>query len=207
MSLYRSYPELPLATAGTRAQGINEPVSGIREAPWKRETGVDCQVETVWGTPRPSIISPVVEWTAETVGVPATLGEWVAGVADATQDRVQGDAAVTNPLSLRTNLAAAKHAETMRGVATWVHPSLAGNLMADNATVYDPQASGLAAATSWPIGTVLEVRGPTGRSMMLEVRDTGLLPASHLDLSESDFMVLAGDLRLGVATVEIRVLP
>lgn len=78
--------------------------------------------------------------------------------------------------------------------------------MRDGVTRYDPEASGLVAATSWPLGTVLEVRGPTGRSMMLEVRDTGHLGQNHLDLSERDFMVLGERLDYGVVTATIRVL-
>ena len=78
--------------------------------------------------------------------------------------------------------------------------------MRDGVTSYDPQASGVAAATSWPLGTHLYVRGPTGRVLGLVISDTGYLGVvpPHLDLSEADFRVLAGSLRPGVISVEIR---
>lgn len=90
------------------------------------------------------------------------------------------------------------------GVATWVHPSLAGGLMRDGATRYDPMASGVVAANSWPLGTVLEVRGPTNKVLTVVVSDTGKLGANHVDMSEADFTVLAGGLEPGVIKVSIQ---
>ena len=90
------------------------------------------------------------------------------------------------------------------GIATYVHPSLSGGLMRDGVTPYDPLASGVAAGNSWPIGTLLQVRGPTGREMLLEIRDTGLLGEYHIDLSEVDFQILVGNLRQGVGLITIR---
>lgn len=95
--------------------------------------------------------------------------------------------------------------EVIAGTATYYHPSLAGGIMRDGATRYDPTASGIVAATSWPLGTVLEVRGPSRRSLTVVVSDTGMLGANRLDLSESDFRVLSGvGLDPGVIRVEIR---
>ena len=91
----------------------------------------------------------------------------------------------------------------IRGTLTWVHPDLAGDLMADGKTRYDPQASGIAAAVSWPIGSVLYVCGPTGRCLWLEVRDWGLGGDDWLDVSEKDFQVLGNSLELGVISVTI----
>lgn len=80
----------------------------------------------------------------------------------------------------------------VRGEATHYHPSLAGNLMADNKTEYWPDQSGVVAATGWPLFTILYVCGPTGRCLTVEVRDTGLFPKTDLDFSEADQMMLCG---------------
>lgn len=98
------------------------------------------------------------------------------------------------------------------GVATYYHPSLAfRDYMRDGVTLYDPQASGVAAAMAYPLGSVVSVRGPSGRSLLLEIRDTGLLRTDppHLDVSEMDFRVLSGErgLEPGRILVEIRAWP
>lgn len=76
--------------------------------------------------------------------------------------------------------------------------------MRDGVTHYDRTASGIAASNSWPLHSVLRVTGPTGRSLLLEIRDTGLLPDNSLDMSEADFTVIAGSLAPGRVTIEIR---
>src|SRR3972149_5249626 len=151
-----------------------------------------------------------------------------APVAGATQDRAQGEecqwtigtkrAGAPRPLSLRqhadaettpdsppapTRTGTERSRPAIWGVATYYHPSLAGGLMRDGTPAYAPRAGGVAAATSWPLGTQLYVRGPTGRALGLVISDTGYLGSGHLDLSESDFIVLAGSLRPGVISVEI----
>ncbi len=140
-------------------------------------------------------------------------------------DRAQGDwgssdyhspgreASNTKPISLppsleELNSIVSERSEAatrfpIQGRATYYHPSLAGGVMRDGVTRYDPMATGAVAATSWPVGTVLEVRGPTNRSLMVVVSDTGRLEPNHLDLSAADFQILVGDLRPGVAEVQI----
>ena len=90
------------------------------------------------------------------------------------------------------------------GAATYYHPDLAGGLMADNHTRYDPTASGVVAAVSWPLGTILEVRGPTNRVLLVVVSDTGYLGEWHTDWSEADFTLLALSLDPGRIEVRIR---
>lgn len=90
--------------------------------------------------------------------------------------------------------------------ATYYHPSLAGGLMADNATEYWRDQSGLVAVSiygPWKLGDVLYVCGPSGRCLWLEARDTGLMPWGDIDLSEADFLVLAGSLDMGRMNVNI----
>lgn len=95
-----------------------------------------------------------------------------------------------------------------QGTLTWVHPDLAGDLMADGVTRYDPQAIGPVAATAYPLGAWLELCGPTRRCIGAIVSDTGMLRVSppQLDVSEAMFQVLVGDLAIGVGQVEIQVL-
>ena len=87
---------------------------------------------------------------------------------------------------------------------TYLHPSLAGDLMRDGVTRYDPEAIGPVAMTNHPLGTWVEICGPTGRCLTAVVSDTGLLGSNHADVSEAMFQVLVGDLAVGVAPVEIR---
>ena len=92
------------------------------------------------------------------------------------------------------------------GTLTYYHPDLAGNVMRDGITTYEPTMSGVAAATSWPLGTWLEVRGPTGRSLLLVISDTGKLEPGALDVPEAVFVVLAGSLAPGRVPVRVRVI-
>ncbi len=79
--------------------------------------------------------------------------------------------------------------DVVEGVATYYHPSLAGQPMACGG-VYAPTDVSIAAATAWPCGAVLQVsRGD--RSILVRVQDTGYLPPNHVDLSEAAFGMLA----------------
>ena len=90
------------------------------------------------------------------------------------------------------------------GTATFVYPGLHGNPMSCGGA-YDRFDPTIAAATSWPCGTRLRVsRGD--RTVDIVVRDTGLLPPNHVDLSEAAFLQL-GDLAEGQLRVRIEVLP
>ena len=93
----------------------------------------------------------------------------------------------------------------VQGIVTYVHPSLSGGVMRDGVTRYDPEGIGPVAATSWPLGTWLEIRGPSGRVLTAVVSDTGHLGPGHIDASEAMFRVLSGgSLDAGVISVEIR---
>ena len=98
-------------------------------------------------------------------------------------------------------------APRIEGEATWYHRDLQGDLMRDGKTRYDYRASGVVAAVSWPLGTILEVRGPTNRWLTVIVSDTGYLKENHVDLSEADFLVLVGSLGPGRIEVRIREVP
>ena len=119
-------------------------------------------------------------------------GDYWGGLADVL-DRVEG-----RP----------KPQRTQQGEITYYHPSLAWDgvccLMADGVTPYDPRASGIVAAVSWPLGSLLYVCGPSRRCLQVEVRDRGLGGDDWIDMSEADFTVLVGSLGPGRAKVSIR---
>ena len=164
--------------------------------------------ELCWRQPPRALASPVVESQANGVSTHAvSVGSKRCGLPD--RDVTLGLVGVdpelrqpdAQPLTLPT--APQRAASDRSGRATYYHPSLAGGLMADGVTVYERDLSGVAAATSWPLGTVLYVRGPSGRGLSLVISDTGYLGRDHVDLSEADFIVLAGSLSPGVIPVEI----
>ena len=90
------------------------------------------------------------------------------------------------------------------GQATFFHPSLHGNPMFCGG-VYDRLDPTIAAATTWPCGTRLRIwRG--ARFVDVVVRDTGLLPSNHVDVSEGAFLQL-GVLAEGRLDVFIEAIP
>ena len=75
--------------------------------------------------------------------------------------------------------------DTLNGVASFYHRSLAGNPMACGGT-YNPNDPTVAASTTYDCGTQLRVwRGDIFIDVV--VQDTGLLPANHVDLSEAGY--------------------
>lgn len=75
--------------------------------------------------------------------------------------------------------------DTPDGVASFYHPSLAGNPMYCGG-VYNPNDPTIAASTTYDCGTRLRVwRGNVFVDVV--VQDTGLLPANHIDLSASAY--------------------
>ena len=135
-------------------------------------------------------------------GVSADLRESSGSVREVTHgdDRLalDGDAGVVRRLGIR------ERPQAVIGTATYYHPSLAGGLMRDGVTRYEPSMSGVAAATSWPLGTVLEVCGPTRRCIQVVISDTGILGPGHVDLTEASFIALAGSLAPGRISITVK---
>ena len=91
----------------------------------------------------------------------------------------------------------------VQGVATFYHPSLAGNPMFCGG-VYNPNDLTIASSTAYPCGTQLRL-WRDGRSIVVTVQDTGLLPLNHIDLSEAAYNQL--DLPAeGIIPIQIEVL-
>ena len=94
-------------------------------------------------------------------------------------------------------------ADTLDGVASFYHPSLAGNAMYCGG-VYNPNDPTIAASTTYDCGTQLRVwRGDSFVDVV--VQDTGRLPANHVDLSEAAYNQL-GLPAEGIIPVRIEVL-
>ncbi len=94
----------------------------------------------------------------------------------------------------------------VRGKATYYDRELfSGSLMADGNTRYWPKLSGVVAAVDWPLGTKLLVNG----ILPVVVSDTGKLErgVGHLDMTEIDFIYLAGSLAPGVIEIMVREIP
>ncbi|PZC43277.1 MAG: Rare lipoprotein A [Chloroflexi bacterium] len=93
--------------------------------------------------------------------------------------------------------------DTLDGVASYYHPSLAGNVMYCGG-IYNPTDATIAASTTYSCGTQLRVwRGNVFVDVV--VQDTGLLPANHIDLSEAAYNQL-GLPAEGIIPVRIEVL-
>ena len=75
------------------------------------------------------------------------------------------------------------------GEATWLHPSLHGNVMFCGG-FYDRFNPTIAGATGWACGTRLRVRHQE-QTVVVTVQDTGLIPHTDVDLSEAAFAQLA----------------
>lgn len=145
------------------------------------------------------VLVPRLGYPEEADGLYLQSEEANYGLGDATDRRPGVAVAVSDRAGWRESSGLA-----VPGIATWVHRDLAGGLMRDNETRYDPQAIGPIAMTNYALGTWVELCGPTGRCLMGVVSDTGLLGADHADVSEAMFRVLAGDLAVGVAPVTVR---
>ena len=91
----------------------------------------------------------------------------------------------------------------VEGVATFYHPSLAGDPMFCSG-IYDPNNPTIAASTTHPCGTQLRL-WRDGRSIRVTVQDTGLLPLNHIDLSEAAYNQL-GLPAEGIIPIQIEVL-
>ena len=93
--------------------------------------------------------------------------------------------------------------DTREGVASYYHPSLAGNVMYCGG-IYNPNDPTIAASTTYSCGTQLRVwRGNVFVDVV--VQDTGRLPANQIDLSEAGYnqLGLPGE---GIIAVRIEVL-
>jgi hypothetical protein len=75
--------------------------------------------------------------------------------------------------------------DTANAVASYYHPSLAGNPMYCGST-YNPNDPSIAASTTYDCGTQLRV-WRDDRFVEVVVWDTGLLPGNHIDLSEAGY--------------------
>ena len=138
-------------------------------------------------------------------GLSADIGEYesIGAVSDGMERRtLDANAGVVR----RVGSGSVRRPKAVIGTLTFYHPDLAGNTMKDNRTLYEPTMSGVAAATSWPLGTWLDVCGPTKRCLPLVISDTGRLGANHLDVPEAVFVVLAGSLAPGRVPVTVRAL-
>ena len=137
-------------------------------------------------------------------GLSADIGEYesIGAVSDGMERRtLDADAGVVRRIRQGADIVTA-----VTGTLTYYHPDLAGNVMRDGITTYEPTMSGVAAATSWPLGTWLDVCGPTKRCLPLVISDTGRLGANHLDVPEAVFVGLAGSLAPGRVPVTVRAL-
>lgn len=93
--------------------------------------------------------------------------------------------------------------DTLEGVATFYHPSLAGNVMYCGG-IYNPNDPTIAASTTYACGTQLRVWRDEA-FVDVVVQDTGLLPANHIDLSEAAYDKI-GLRAEGIVPVRIEVL-
>ena len=88
--------------------------------------------------------------------------------------------------------------ELVAGTATWLSPSLQGNVMFCGG-FYDRLNPTIVGATGWACGTRLRVWHQE-RTVVVTVQDTGLIPPTDVDLSEAAFAQLAP---LGAGRIDV----
>jgi hypothetical protein len=95
----------------------------------------------------------------------------------------------------------------LTGHATWYGPGFVGKAMADG-QIYHPEDPSTTASNAFPLGSIVRVSSPkTGRTVTLQVRDTGRFPYPDvLDLSPAAFQSLGGALGDGVIPVTVTLL-
>lgn|SRR5574340_1606507 len=88
--------------------------------------------------------------------------------------------------------------------ATWIHPSLEGGIT-KSGEVYRQDAY-TCAANRFPLGSILRVTNrETGRNVVCQVNDTGLMPGYDIDLSRAAFERIGelGEGRIRVVIEEV----